>query len=97
MSQDPRILNVTRGFHFKRKQAQRAIDNCACIWVDYGRTVRDCTLAESIALRIQQSADREPLPNAEIPGLIFKHPDSAIASARERYALIRDANALMVM
>ena len=99
MSQDTRILNITRGFRMKHKQAIRAIENCACAWVEgqEGLQVRDLTIAEAVKARNQQAAERDPLPNAELPGIIFQQPATATASAFERYALIRDANALMVM
>ncbi len=97
MSQDTRIFNVTRGFRMKHKQALRAIEQCACAWVEYGKTIRDLTIAEAIQARNTQAAERDPLPNCELPGIIFQQPTSASISAYERYALIRDANALMVM
>ena len=76
MAPDPRILNLTRNFRLKRKQAERAIENCACAWVEFGVSVRDLTLAESIAARNKQASEREPLANAEIPGITFQHSGS---------------------
>lgn len=74
MAQDPRVLNITRGFRLKRSQAYRAIENGACAWVDVGVSLRDLTLAESIAYRNEQARMREPLEWAEIPGLVFEGP-----------------------
>lgn len=74
MPKDTRVLNVTRGFRLRANQAQRAIENCACAWVEYGVSLRDLTLAESIAARAVQAKNREPLPYAEIPGLRFEVP-----------------------
>lgn len=74
MAEDTRILNITRGFRLKRSQAYRAIENGACAWVEVGVSVRDLTLAESIAVRNEQARLREPLEWAEIPGLMFDGP-----------------------
>jgi hypothetical protein len=87
MSQGTRIFNITRGFHLKLNQAEKAVENCAAIWVN-SSTIRDCTLAESIAMRNQQAQTREPLCCAEMPGLIFRPP----AGASNRYDLVRAAN-----
>jgi len=53
----------------KRRQAIRAIENCACAWVQYGVSIRDLTIAEAIAARNEQARTAEPLPLAELPGL----------------------------
>jgi hypothetical protein len=74
MPKDSRVLNMTRGFRLRFNQARKAVENCACAWVDYGVTVRDLTLAESIAARMQQAKDREPLPYSEVFGLRFDPP-----------------------
>ncbi len=50
----------------KRRAADRAVYEGACIWVEYGISVRSATLAESIAIRNQQAKDREPLAVAEL-------------------------------
>lgn len=92
MAQDPRILNLTRNFRLKRKQAERAIENCACAWVEYGVSVRDLTLAEAIAARNKQATEREPLASAEIPGLLFEPPTRAQASRHQEFALAAAAN-----
>jgi hypothetical protein len=92
MSQDPRILNVTRNFRLKRSQAERAVREGACVWVEYGVSVRSATIAESIAYRNEQARVREPLANAEIPGLVFEIPPSAVLDLRKRLDLIRAAN-----
>ena len=80
MSNNKRILNVTRGFTLKHKQALKAVDECACTWVEFGVSIRDLTLAESIAARNEQARLAEPLPFAEIPGLIFMPPVSTTVS-----------------
>lgn len=83
MSKDPRILNITRGFRLKWKQAERAIENCACVWVEPGVSVRNLSLAESIEARHLRAKQQEPLPIAELPGLRYDHP--------QRFDLIRAA------
>jgi hypothetical protein len=74
MPQDPRVLNITRGFRLRLNQARKAVENCACAWVEHGSTIRDLTLPESIAARNIQAKNREPLPYAEVPGLRFEVP-----------------------
>ncbi len=97
MSQSPRVLNITRQYHLKPSQAQRAIDQCAAEWVEQGVSIRDLTLPESISKRNEQAKLRDPLPGMEIPGLIFKPPAYAAQSAHERADLVRAANALCVV
>lgn len=77
MSNNSRVLNVTRGYSMKFKQALRGIESCACAWIEYGVTVRDLTLAESIKARNEQASRREPLARAELPNLTFQHPGAA--------------------
>jgi hypothetical protein len=85
MSQDTRILNLTRGFRLKRNQALRAIEACSCAWVEINVSVRDLTIAESIAARNHQAATRELLEASELPGLIYKPAIGAQAAyAQER-------------
>ena len=91
MQKDPRVLNLTRGFRLRFQQARKAVENCACAWVDVGVSVRDLTLAESIAARAQQAKDREPLPYAEIHGLRFAAPERSTATARQSKLLAYEA------
>jgi hypothetical protein len=56
----------------RAKQALRGIDNCAMAWVEYGKSVRRLTLAESIAARNEQARVRGPLPYMEIRGLKYE-------------------------
>lgn len=42
--------------------------------MEVGVSVRDLSLAESIAVRNEQAKLREPLVYAEIPGLVFDGP-----------------------
>lgn len=92
MSKAPRILNLTRGFHLKRSQAERAIENCAAVWVEEGKTIRDVTLAEAIALRNRQTKAREPLAFSEIHGLRFQPPATDTLDPQAKRELIQSAN-----
>jgi hypothetical protein len=74
MPKAPSVFNATRGFYLRSNQARKAVENCACSWIEYGVSVRDLTLAESIAARVQQAKDREPLPYSEVHGLRFEPP-----------------------
>lgn len=96
MTNNFRVLNLTRGFSMKHKQALRAIENCAAEWVEVGISIRDLSLAESVAKRNQQARAREPVAPAEIPGLIFRPPVTALASAGARASLLRAANQFCV-
>ena len=80
MTNNARVWNETRKFSLKHKQALRAIENCSMAWVQFGETVRDLSLAESISARNQQAAEREPLAYAELPGITFKPPIGAQAA-----------------
>lgn len=92
MTNNARILNLTRKFSLKYKQALKAVDNCACAWVEPGVSIRDLTLAESITRRNEQARQREPLESAEIPGLVFQPPVTGQAYARAGYELVKRAN-----
>jgi hypothetical protein len=70
----PRIFNITRKFYLKRSQVERAIENCAMCWIEFGVSVRDLTIAEAINARNQQAANREPLERTELPNVVFKGP-----------------------
>jgi hypothetical protein len=74
MSKALAVFNVTRGYSFGVKQAWKAVENCACAWVEPGVSIRDLTLREAIAARAEQAKNREPLPYAEVPGLRFQVP-----------------------
>jgi hypothetical protein len=92
MAQDPRVLNITRGFRLKRSQVYRAIENGAVAWVEVGVSVRDLTLAESIAARNEQARLREPLEFAEVHGLRFDPPVSGIPATRREGLLLWEAH-----
>ena len=87
-----RILNRTKGHSISRKQALRAIENCAAAWVVPNESIRDLTLAESIAARNTQAAEREILDRAELPGITFKPPIGAQAAQINAVRTAFDAN-----
>lgn len=89
MTKGTRIRNITRGFSLKRNQAIQAVENCAAEWVTLGSTIRDLTLAESIAKRNEQAAQREPLPLAELHGLLYV--PAHLSNRRIMSELIADA------
>ena len=97
MSSNKRIINLTRGYTLKYKQACKAIEECAAIWVDYGVSIRDLNLQESISRRNQQAKDREPLADAEIPGLKYEPCIHAVSNHRESLYLAYEANMLVAM
>ena len=90
MSNNKRVLNITRGFTLKHKQACRAVEQCSAEWVEFGVSIRDLNLAESIAKRNIQAKERDPLPYAEIPGLIYQTTDKQ--ALQKEIALSSQAN-----
>ena len=66
--------------------------NCAATWAEEGVSIRNLTLAESIAARNEQARLREPLAYAEIHGLRFDPPETGIAATRREGKLLRDAH-----
>jgi hypothetical protein len=88
MTKSHRVRNITRQFTLKRNQALAAIENCAATWVEYGVSIRDLTLAESIAKRNEQAANREPLPLAELRNCVFEPP----ANQSRHYDMVSQAN-----
>lgn len=90
MTNNFRVFNLTLHVWIKHRQAQKAVDNCAAAWVD-PRTIRQLTLAEAIAARNEEAKRREPLPYAEIPGLIYEPGASRAASNRQELALAAQA------
>jgi hypothetical protein len=80
----PRILNITRGYHMSAQRASRGVAECSFAWVEQGVSVRNLTLAESVAARATQEKVYDPLPYSEIPGIKF--------SGSTDYALVADAH-----
>ncbi len=86
MSQARRVLNITKGCYKRYSQALQAIEIGACAWVEEGVSIRNLTIAESIAFRNDQAKQREPLAYAEDFALIFNGP------LPNRYDLIKQAH-----
>lgn len=91
MSTNQRVYHQTRGFHLKLNQAIKAVENGAAVWIEYGKTIRSATIAESIAARNEQAKLAEPLAQAEVPGLIYKPAQANVASNRTETQLAREA------
>lgn len=83
MSGNSRVQHE-RGYSMKFSQAVKGVANCALVWVKYGASVRDLSVAEAIQARNEQAAMREPLPLAEIPGLKFELPANMASVGAER-------------
>lgn len=96
MSKNSRVFNLTRKFSLKHRQAEKAVEQCACAWVEYGVSIRDLTLAESIQARNEQAKTHDPLPNMELTGLVFRQPVNAATTRRERAELVSEANRFFV-
>jgi len=93
MNINSRIYNVSREYYIKRKQALKGIDrDCTLAWVVEGESVRDLTLAESIAARNEQARLRDPLPYAEMFGLRFEGPKSSEDGKRNRNMMVWEAS-----
>jgi hypothetical protein len=92
-----RILNISKNIRLKYSQALKSIESCACAWVIEGESIRDLTLKESIQARNEQAKQREPMPNAELPGISYEPSTSGQSAARAGYELIMLANALCGM
>jgi hypothetical protein len=87
-----RVCNITRNVRLKFSQALKAVESCACAWVEEGVSIRDLSLAEAIAARNKQAQLRQALALAEIPGLRFQPPAYAQESTRREYQLAAEAN-----
>ena len=92
MANTLRILNITRGYTLRYKQAVRAVENCAAAWVEYGVSIHDLTLAEAITARNEQATLREPLAQVELPNLRYKPASTDKLSISERIQLSRAAD-----
>jgi hypothetical protein len=95
MPKSHRIHNITRDVWPKYSQALNAVDCCACAWVVEGVSIRDLTLAESIAARNVQAKTREELPAAEGRRLIYEPCPNGVVATRLGWQLIKQANDLV--
>jgi hypothetical protein len=97
MQKNTRVFNLSNNATLKHGQALRAVEDSTAAWVEFGRSIRMLTLAESIALRNAQAQMREPLPVAEIPGLRFEAPLTAPGSVRREVQLAWEADRMIAM
>lgn len=93
MPNNPLVLHITRGHRLSYKQARRAVENCAAVWVEVGVSIRDAGLLEAIGLRNEQARLREPLAAAELPGLIYEPSVGAAEGYRRERQLAVEAGA----
>ena len=87
-----RVLNLTTKCYLKVRQAEGRIENCVSEWVVQGKSIRDLTLAQIVQRRSIQARLQEPIPFAELPGLIFKPAQKDQALTRQGFALLKQAN-----
>jgi hypothetical protein len=92
MQKNTRVFNQSRRTWMKHRQAAEAVDNCACAWVEFGVSVRDLNLSESIAARNKRAEMREPLPFAELPGVVFSLGDARAGAVNAERDLMLQAN-----
>lgn len=86
-----RVFNQSRSAYVKLRQAEQAVANCACAWVEFGVSVRDLSLKEAIAARNERARLQEPLACAEIPGLVYEPGPGREAAARAQKRLAFEA------
>lgn len=87
-----RIWHETYKSWWPRRRVEKAMDNCAAMWVEEGVSIRNLTLAESISARRIQEKLREPLPYAEIHGLRFDPPATGVSATRRESRLMWEAH-----
>ncbi len=80
MGGNHRVMNISRNFSLKHRQAEKGVLMCAFAWVDYGISVRDLSKAEKITKINQQASERELLACSELPGITFKPPTGTQAA-----------------
>lgn len=87
-----RVLNVTRGIYLNQRMALIAIEVCSAAWVIEGRTIRDVTAEEAIALRNAQAARCERLAYVELPWLRYEPSAADTEGYRREQSLARSAD-----
>lgn len=81
----------------KHSQAVKAVEQCACEWVEYGISVRSLTIMEqreklANRTRLHEVARPENLPYAELPWLIYRPAEASAAADRKERALAIEAD-----
>jgi hypothetical protein len=94
-SSDTRILNLSRNCRLKRHQAESKISAGVAIWVERGLSIRELTIAEVIAYRIERANDAETHPGglapSEVFGLVWQPPITNQRHYTETRNLLRQA------
>lgn len=78
----------------KHKQALKAVEACSCAWVEFGVSVRDLSLHESIAARNVQAKIEARIAYAELPWLTYQPSASGIEASVRGAKLVWMANQL---
>ena len=94
MTNNSRVTHAVRGYTMKFGQVEKArLLHCSFVWMNDEKTLfRDATIQEAAQMRKEQVKLQEPIPFAELPGLIFKPAQKDQASTRISYALLKQAN-----
>lgn len=107
MGASARVINLSTGQRIKRSQARNRVEQCLCVWVDEGFTVRDLSREERMTARSNQAQepkglvywvegkDGKPVAKplfAEIPGVVFMPAPNDEAATQREYELAVEAN-----
>lgn len=87
-----RVFNVTTKCHLKLGQAKNWVADGSYVWVESLRSIRKLNLRERIAMRSEIARRQEPIAHAEIPGLRYEPAPQNLASTRQSYAILKQAN-----
>ena len=91
MTNNSRVTHAVRGYTMKFGQVQKRIAENSCfVWVKYGETFRDATIAEAAQMRKEQATQRnvglEVLKSGEVGGCKWIPPATTTYRApREAY------------
>ena len=94
MAKSFRVSHITRNYSLNFDQVEKAIrQHSSFVCVEPGKTFIDATFAEVAAWRKAQAPPEfEPLAHAEIPGLRYEPAPTNLASTRQSYAILKQAN-----
>jgi len=87
-----RVLNLTTKCYLKVRQAEGRIEHCVSEWVVQGKSIRDLNLAQIVQKRSIVAKQSEPIAWSELPGLIYQPAPLNLASTRQSYAILKQAN-----
>lgn len=66
MNRNKHVRNLTCGSWMKFGHAVKAVELCACAWVEYGVSVRRLTPAEAVEARKEQARQRRLSSSLEV-------------------------------